>query len=235
MLVTVKKLVNNLTRGLLVTSYQSLYYFMTNYAGNVYNRLTVLISFFDKKRQLTIFNCKCVCGTEKNIVASQVKSGRVKSCGCYGLELRAKNLTTHGKSYSKEYQVWHSMISRCKYEKSDMYKKYGGRGIRVCDRWANSFELFLLDMGSRPTNKHSIDRIDVNGNYEPSNCRWATIDVQANNRRNNVHIEYMGITLTRSQWARRLNCNPSTFYLKCKSHTPKAAIDYYANKNSVLV
>jgi hypothetical protein len=91
--------------------------------------------------------------------------------------------TTHGKSRSPEYRNWQALKDRCYSKGTKYYKYYGGRGITVCDRWVDSFENFLADMGTRPSSKHSIDRIDVNGNYEPSNCRWATHCTQAINKR----------------------------------------------------
>lgn len=113
------------------------------------------------------------------------------------------------KQYKKEYDAYRRMITRC-YDKAVYnYENYGGRGIKVCDRWLEpkkvGFYIFLSDMGKRPNSDYSIDRIDVNGNYSPENCRWANHEVQANNRRNNVYITAQGKTLTMAQWARLLN------------------------------
>lgn len=96
------------------------------------------------------------------------------------------------------------MKKRCSYKKSKHYKNYGGRGIRVCKRWLNSFENFYADMGSRPSSKYSIDRINNDGDYKPSNCRWATRKEQCNNTRQNHIITYNGVTLTMTQWARKI-------------------------------
>jgi hypothetical protein len=101
------------------------------------------------------------------------------------------------------------MISRCKNEYNTSYNNYGARGIKVCDRWLD-FENFYIDMGPRPSPKHSIDRIDVNGNYEPSNCRWATLEEQMNNTSRNVFYEYKGEKLTIAQLARKYNIPVTT-------------------------
>lgn len=110
----------------------------------------------------------------------------------------------HHKKLYPEYEIWQAMKKRCSYKKSKHYKNYGGRGIRVCKRWLNSFENFYADMGSRPSSKYSIDRINNDGDYKPSNCRWATRKEQCNNTRQNHIITYNGVTLTMTQWARKI-------------------------------
>jgi len=106
-------------------------------------------------------------------------------------------VTTHGMSYSSEYKVWAGMKGRCADKKQ---KSHGGRGITVCERW-QSFENFYADMGPRPSDKHSIERIDNDGNYEPSNCRWATLSEQMRNTRRNRIVEFRGEKRTISEWA----------------------------------
>jgi len=138
------------------------------------------------------FKCKCDCGNEKIVSGKYLRQGSSKSCGCYGAEQRKLASTKHGHSprakKSKEYQAWCNMKLRCYDVKNKQYADYGGRSISVCDRWLNSFENFLSDMGL--SNGLTIDRIDVNGNYEASNCKWSTQTEQARNKRNN-HIVFI--------------------------------------------
>lgn len=173
-------------------------------SGQVYHYLTA-IQFIrpskireDKHYSLWQFYCKCGKFCELN--ASLVVCGNTKSCGCYKEEILKKKSTTHGKSSSVEYETYHGMIKRCYSPTNKAYNHYGGRGIKVCDRWQESFENFLEDMGERPEGT-SLDRIDVNGNYCPENCRWVDSKVQATNKRqlhNNV-VGYTGISELREK------------------------------------
>lgn len=174
--------------------------------------LTKTDKFFRKKYiKFTLF--KCACGNEKYINEQNVLRGKQKSCGCLKIKQAKKmglNNKKHGKRFTEEYSVWDKIKTRCNNKRSLSYKQYGGRGIKVCDRWLNSFENFLEDMGERPTNKHSIDRIDNNGDYTPENCRWANKAEQANNRNNNLIINYKSEEKTLAEWCFILKLNYET-------------------------
>lgn len=151
-----------------------------------YGRLTLLTCLELKH---TTWKCRCDCGNEVKVWASQLASGGTKSCGCLKKDRdilwgkKDKNRQTHGMHGTPEYGAWTGMKQRCYNPKNKYYKDYGGRNIKVCKRWLNSFENFYTDMGPRPDNQHSLDRINNDGNYKPNNCRWADWFVQANNRR----------------------------------------------------
>jgi len=134
--------------------------------------------------------------------------GKTKSCGCLSTEQKRIRETTHGMSNSPEYKAWSKMKSRCQDKFGKDWKDYGGRGIKIYGKWEN-FENFFKDMGRKPEN-HSLDRIDNNGHYEPSNCRWANKFQQANNRRNNHLINVDGVYLTIAQCAKRFKIKQAT-------------------------
>jgi hypothetical protein len=151
--------------------------------------------------------CECECGKIKRIRTDHLKSGATISCGCVGQGNSAKAKRKHGMSDSRLFSIWLGMIDRCRNDRSG---NYGKRGIKVCERWEKSFVNFYEDMGEPPSPYHSIERNDVNGDYEPSNCRWATREEQANNTRKNTFLTYNGETKTMAQWARDKNIKPAT-------------------------
>lgn len=150
-----------------------------------------------------MYLCRCNCGTEREVFSRSLRQGRSKSCGCAArqvwAEITRKAKLRHGNTVDRgatpEYTAWLAIKARCYNENEKCYTRYGGRGIRVCDRWLGSFENFLADMGPRPTPDHSIDRKDVNGNYDPDNCQWETQTRQQRNRRNSMVITAFGLNL----------------------------------------
>lgn len=167
--------------------------------GQVFGRLTVVSSAGSNPRGNRMWRCRCSCGGETVTITNLLRSGHTQSCGCLQRERTSAaakiSSRIHGRSLSPEWRCWQAMLARCRYPTTAGYDRYGGRGITVCARWAE-FEVFLADVGPRPSLEHSLDRIDPDGNYEPSNVRWASKLEQANNRRDNVMVVIGGNRMT---------------------------------------
>jgi hypothetical protein len=159
------------------------------------------------KDQKARWLCQCDCGNQTISTGRDLRAGHTKSCGCLQKDKARQRLIKHGESkQTKEYSTWCNMKNRC-YNKNDAnYHYYGARGIQVCSRWLQSFENFLFDVGRSPSVKHTLDRIDNSGDYEPSNCRWATRLKQSNNTRKNIIIGEESL----SEYCRRVGKNYST-------------------------
>jgi len=179
--------------------------------GKKFGKLTVIERSYEKDKQRgRFYKCICDCGRLHIGRAGDLKFKRVTSCfGCAH--------TRHGKSRTKEFHIWTNMKYRCNNPDSQMYHKYGGRGIKVCVRWNESFKNFITDMGMRPSPKHSIERIDNNGDYTPSNCKWALSIDQMNNRSVSVFYAYNGISKTATQWGREFGLNDVTLVRRIKN------------------
>ena len=177
-----------------------------NLVNNKYGMLTVIkyISERDSNGKV-LWKCKCDCGNEVISRGESLVSGNTQSCGCLLLKRIKETQTTHGMSGSLEYYIWIEMIQRCVNPNHHAYIDYGGRGITVYDSWRNSFSDWYAYIGPRPSDQHSIDRINNDGNYEPGNVRWSTRIEQSNNRRNNRIVLYKGKEYTRAELAREYN------------------------------
>lgn len=160
--------------------------------------------------------CVCDCGNKKTVQSCHLRSGAIKSCGCLHMENALKsNWSTHGGYKTRLYAEWTGMKGRCHNKKNKRYPDYGGRGIEVCPEWRDSFEAFrdwALANGYR--DDLTIERKDVNGNYCPENCCWATQKEQQNNRRNNHYITHQGKTQTIKQWAEETGISDMTIYAR---------------------
>jgi hypothetical protein len=184
--------------------------------GKKYNLLTILKDLGtrkyggSKKCTATFVLAECECGKQFEVRLHSIRSNQTISCGCllrssyhkYGIKIK-----NHHKSRTKDHNRWWGMITRCYNKNRDTYKEYGGRGIIVCEEWKQSFDKFIEDMGYPPTEKHTLERIDNNGNYCKENCTWSTMKEQARNRRNSIKIEYNGDCLSLPEWCEKLNLN----------------------------
>lgn len=173
----------------------------SNLAGMRFGKLIVTERAGTSSGNATWY-CLCDCGKKTVVTACNLKHGGTVSCGCHRDTNVSSINKTHGKSNTDEYHCWLHMHARCSNRESSDYPNYGGRGIKVCERWL-LFEAFLADMGERPSRRHSIDRINNDGDYGPGNCRWATREQQGNNKRSNRKLSCNGVELTLSQWATR--------------------------------
>ena len=157
-----------------------------------------------------LWSCTCDCGKEVILSASDLNGQRIFSCGCLRSDTMRQIHTTHGMADTPTYRSWIHMRDRVLNEKHVHHDRYGGRGISICENWLNSFEAFYRDMGPRPTEEYSIERIDNNGNYEPGNCYWATALEQARNRSNTIRLTHNGICQSIDTWVEQLKLKKST-------------------------
>ncbi len=182
--------------------------------GRTFGRLSVLHVDTSRPRKPDVpYVVRCECGTIKSIRGVDLVTGNTKSCGCIRREVAAerarKRNTTHGMSRRRLYHTWNNMVRRCSDPRRPDYPRYGGRGIKVCDRWLEP-ENFYADMGDPPAAAMSLDRIDNDGDYSPENCRWATISQQCRNQRKSILITYNGVTKPMLDWAEEFGLGGGT-------------------------
>ena len=178
----------------------------SNLEGQVFGRLTV-VEDLGNVEGYRAYRCTCSCGSETVVAAHRLLHEKgPRSCGC----LQREAVTKHGMEGTRVYKIWQGMKSRCYNRNHVSFKHYGGRGIAICERWLNDFAIFYADVGEPPSDRHTLDRRDANGNYEPGNCRWATWLEQVNNTRSNVLLTYDGETRTAAEWARITGLNAAT-------------------------
>ena len=207
--------------------------------GQKFGKLTVLFPIDEKYQKKIVWWCKCDCGNEKAIVGTKLRNGHTKSCGCFVSQRAKEKNTKHGHSTrlygtTGEYNSWAGIIQRCTNPNNQKYMNYGGRGIKVCNRWLESFENFFEDMGEKPKpkKKYSIDRIDNDSHYScghctecsknnwTANCRWATSIQQANNKgysSTNRWLTFNNQTKTITEWANHLNINRRTIMARLRN------------------
>ena len=204
---------------------------MLDLTGQTFGRLTALSPI--KGKPNVRWQCQCSCGGTTVVASYELHTGKTKSCGCLRSEM-AKARTGPRKAYSPSreplYRLWMGMRARCNNSNSKPFRYYGGRGIKVCERWAN-YENFKADMGPRPPG-FSIDRKDKDGNYEPGNCRWADNGTQANNRNANIPITHNGETMNLFAWSVRSGLSPDTLY--ARFHRGEHGDDLFRAPNSRL-
>ena len=195
--------------------------------GQRFGRLTVIgEASHDMKTHVIKWYCRCDCGKITKVRIGNLRSGHTQSCGCLLREKLLASVITHGKSYTRLYKIRNGMRQRCRNKNCKSYPTYGGRGIKVCDEWENSFEAFYKwAMENGYADNLTIDRIDVNGNYEPSNCRWADKFTQDNNRRSSHFITVGEKTYTLSEWGRIKGLKPEVIYKRLsRGWKPEEAI-----------
>jgi hypothetical protein len=190
--------------------------------GDRYGLLEIVRELPQLKGHIRRFECRCSCSNKTKVVVllTNLRQGYTTSCRCVQKKQAVKLSTTHGKSLTREYKIWGGIMNRCLNPGSDSYRRYGARGITICERW-KSFENFLSDMGPRPSLKHSVDRYpNFNGNYEAGNCRWATPRQQARNTRDTIRVDYEGRLRPLIEVCEELGLNYRSIYVRYKNGCP---------------
>lgn len=197
--------------------------------GQVFGRLTVLERVKSTSTNYAIWMCKCSCGKTKIVRSCHLRSGTTTSCGCYQKEIASKVNSTHNSSKTRIYNEWSHMKKRCYWKNYKGRKYYADKGIEVCDEWKNSFETFKnWALNNGYSDDLTLDRIDINKNYEPGNCRWTNKFVQSNNRSINRIVEYHGEKGVYEGMCRKLNVNQTTIRSRMKKgYSFEDAVDMF--------
>lgn len=205
-----------------------------NLIGQRFGRLSVIGEGPTTSTQKRTWYCVCDCGNikKKPVVGYDLKSGRVRSCGCLYVESNKGRNKTHGKTGVRLYRIWASMRQRCGYSSGAGYKNYGGRGVSICEEWSDFRNFYEWAMSNGYADNLTIDRIDNNRNYCPENCRWSTMKEQQNNRRNNRLVEYGGQNYTLSELAHKLNIRPATLAWRIDSGWSEEEFGLLPNLNN---
>lgn len=190
--------------------------------GRVFGQLTVLAyASAVGSRRRHAWLCLCKCGKQTRVSGDNLRRGHSQTCGHSRFTARKTHgYGGHGKNLRTEYKIYHGILQRCYNPNNPAYKNYGGRGIKVCERWRNSVEAFIDDMGPRPSKAHSVERKDNNGNYEPDNCVWATQREQMQNTRVTPRLTFQNKTLTMAEWAAQFNMETHTLGTRLKRGWP---------------
>jgi hypothetical protein len=178
--------------------------------GQRFGRLVVQRRKGSDKHQHALWECLCDCGKNCVKTTGTLRVGDARSCGCYNIDVCRQRFMKHGGVGTVEYAAWMNMVSRCCTPTHPSYRRYGGRGIRVCESWRHDFMAFLRSVGKRPNAQVTLERKDNEGNYEPGNVCWATHAEQSRNKRNNVRITFDGRTQCLTDWAKETGINVNT-------------------------
>ena len=193
--------------------------------GKKFGRLYVICRNGNSSNHSKQYLCRCDCGKDKTVIGIYLLDGRVKSCGCLNIDMVSKRNKTHGMTKTRLFRIWQNIITRCTNSNCSEFNIYGGRGITICDDWKYDFIAFKdWAINNGYSDNLSIDRIDVNGNYEPSNCRWADRKTQARNTRVNHFYTYKGETKTIAEWAEIKGIKYKCLWNRIKRNYPEEKI-----------